>query len=183
MQEIVLPETKPALEWINGRALQKVSPQRQHAVAQLRFGSALLEWAKSRRSGVVGTEWEFRIAPPGEIRRPLVPDVAYLSYDRIPFEDEDAVEIPRAAPNGVVEVWSPGDRKRDVDEKVRVYLAAGTDVIFLVDTDRRTVTARDRSGSTVFAEDDTICHQSLPGFEMIAARLFDGVRPKKSPVD
>ena len=34
MRDIVLPEVKPALEWIGGRAVQKVSPQRKHALAQ-----------------------------------------------------------------------------------------------------------------------------------------------------
>jgi hypothetical protein len=86
MREITLPETKPALEWVNGRALQKLSPRRKHALAQGRFFTALDSWAQTHDCGTVGTEWEFRIAPPGEIRRPLVPDVAYLSYARLPFD-------------------------------------------------------------------------------------------------
>src|SRR6202040_3305648 len=120
MREIILPEAKPALEWVNGRVLQKVSPQRKHAVAQGRFYGALDAWARERGSGEVGTEWEFRIAPPGEVRRPLVPDVAYLSYDRVPYEDEEAADIPRVAPDVAVEVLSPRDHRRDVDEKIRV---------------------------------------------------------------
>ena|SRR5450755_550727 len=104
-RDIVLPDAKPAFEWVNGRALQKVSPQRKHAIAQARFCGALDAWARERGSGEVGTEWEFRIEPPGEARRPLVPDVAYLSYDRVPFEDEEAADIPRVAPDAVVEVY------------------------------------------------------------------------------
>src|SRR5579864_6084136 len=61
MRDIVLPEAKPALEWVNGRVLQKESPQRKHAVAQGRFWGALDAWARERGSGMVGTEWEFRI--------------------------------------------------------------------------------------------------------------------------
>jgi len=104
-RDIVLPDAKPAFEWVNGRALQKVSPQRKHAIAQARFCGALDAWAREHGSGEVGTEWEFRIEPPGEARRPLVPDVAYLSYDRVPFEDEEAADIPRVAPDAVVEVY------------------------------------------------------------------------------
>lgn len=63
MREIILPETKPALEWVNGRPLQKVSPRYKHALAQMRFATALDAWA-NEHGGSVGTEWEFRIQPP-----------------------------------------------------------------------------------------------------------------------
>ncbi len=40
------------------------------------MGSALHTWVGAR--GEVGTEWRFRVQPPGEPARPLVPDVAYV---------------------------------------------------------------------------------------------------------
>jgi len=178
MREIVLPETKPALEWVNGRALQKVSPQRKHALAQGQFCSALSAWSFGKGSGMVGTEWEFRLQPSGEVRRPLVPDVAYLSYARVPYEDEAAADIPRVAPDAVVEVISPGDRRKDIEEKVRVYLACGTSVIFLVDTRHEIVVARDRSAERTFKRGDLVHHKSLPGFAFPVALLFDRPRPK-----
>jgi Uma2 family endonuclease len=179
MREIVLPETKPALEWVNGRVLQKVSPRRKHARAQAVFASALLTWARARGCGEVGTEWEFRIAPPGERRRPLVPDVAYLSYDRVPFENESESEIPRVSPDALVEVLSPGDRKADVEEKVCVYLAAGASVLFLVDTTKQIVTSIDCSGRHAFTLDDDLRHEALPEFSMPVRQLFDRPQPKR----
>src|SRR5215467_1444444 len=110
MAEIEVPDTKPATEWILGRAVQKVSPQRRHALAQGVFFSEMHAWAKRYHAGRVGTEWDFRIAPPGEPRRPLVPDVAYVSYQRIPYESPTEADIPRVAPDLVVEVLSPDDR-------------------------------------------------------------------------
>jgi Uma2 family endonuclease len=172
MADIILPETKPATEWIRGRAVQKVSPQREHALAQGVFFSELHRWAKQFKSGRVGTEWQFRIAPPGEPRRPLVPDVAYLAYSRIPRESPSDADIPRVAPTAVVEVLSPDDTKADVEEKVRVYLAAGTEAVFLVDTKQKTVTARFRLGQQVFGETDEVNNPALPGFAMTAATLF-----------
>jgi Uma2 family endonuclease len=178
MREIVLPETKPALEWVNGRVLQKVSPQRRHALAQGRFCAALDTWATRKGSGMVGTEWEFRLQPSGEVRRPLVPDVAYLSYARLPYEDEAAADIPRVAPDAVVEVLSPGDRPKDIDDKIRVYLACGTNAIFLVDTRCETVVARDHQGQRIFKRGDLVRHASLPDFAMPVDALFDRPRPK-----
>ncbi len=178
MREIILPEAKPALEWVNGRALQKASPQRKHAVAQGRFCGAFDAWALERGSGEVGTEWEFRIAPPGEARRPLVPDVAYLSYNRVPFDDEKASDIPRVAPDVAVEVLSPGDLRRDVDEKIRVFLASGTSVVFVVDTKNEAVTAFDSRGSEQFGRFDTVRHAALPGFALQVPSLFARPKPK-----
>lgn len=178
MHEIILPETKPALEWVNGRVLQKVSPQRKHALAQMEFTTALAAWAKENRCGMVGPEWEFRIQPPGEARRPLVPDVAYISYARLPHDDEAAADIPRVAPDAVVEVISPHDRPADIAEKVRVYLASGTGVVFLVDTEARLVTVRDGGAPRTISQDETIRHESLPGFALPARTLFDWPGPQ-----
>jgi Uma2 family endonuclease len=173
MREIVLPQTKPAMEWVNGRALQKVSPQRKHALAQARFATAFDRWTRTTRAGRFGTEWEFRVEPPGEMRRPLVPDVAYLSYARLAREDTEQADIPRIAPDATVEVISPGDATADVEEKVRVYLACGTSVVFLVDTDKQTITVRDADGERVITRDADVTHRSLAGFSMLARELFD----------
>jgi Uma2 family endonuclease len=179
MREIVLPETKPALEWVNGKVLQKMSPQRRHAFAQGRFCAALSAWSFEKGSGMVGTEWEFRLQPAAEVRRPLVPDVAYLSYARVPYEDEAAADIPRVAPDAVVEVHSPGDRRKDIEDKIRVYLACGTSVIFLVDTRREMVTARDLNEQRTFKRGDLVRHVSLPDFAMPVTALFDRPLPKQ----
>ena len=176
--EITVPETKPATEWVNGRALQKVSPQRKHALAQGVFIATLYAWAMREGSGRVGTEWEFRIAPPGEVRRPLVPDVAYLSYDRVPYAAGADADIPRVAPDVVVEVLSPRDRTADVEEKVRVYLAAGTKVVFLVDTETQKVTARTVGCSHIFSKSEEVRDEALPGFSMPVKLLFEEPRPR-----
>ena len=180
MREIELPEVKPALEWVNGRVLQKVSPQRKHALAQGTFFTALHAWAVRYGNGRVGTEWEFRVQPPGEARRPLVPDVAYLSYDRVPYEAAADADTPRVAPDVVVEIISPGDAQDDVDEKVRVYLAAGTSVVFLVDTDDRFVTSCDTAGRSITRSPDALRHRSMPGFAMPIDVLFEEPKPKRS---
>jgi hypothetical protein len=80
LHEIVLPETKPETEWVRGRAVQKVSATYWHATLHGLIFAALRDWADAGRYGRVGTERRFRVAPPGEVVRPLVPDVAYLSY-------------------------------------------------------------------------------------------------------
>jgi Uma2 family endonuclease len=173
MQEIILPDTKPAQEWVNNRVLHKVTPRRRHALAQGEFMAALRTWSRERRNGMAGTEWHFQVRPPGEISRTLVPDVAYLSYDRMPKVEMEVTEIPRVSPDAVVEVKSPEDTRRDIDEKIRVYLAAGTAVVFLVDPETKVVTIIDAHSRRTLDETDTIRHPALPGFGLPARTLFE----------
>jgi Uma2 family endonuclease len=178
MLEIEVPETKPATEWVNGRALQKMNPRERHSRAQSAFLVALLNWSREHGAGRVGAEWDFRLSPPGEPRRPLVPDVAYLSYERVGYDDDDGASIPRVAPNAVVEILSPGDARRDVNEKIRVYLVSGTDVVFIVDPAREKVTAHDSEGVETFARDGIVTHRSLAGFVLPVASIFEKIPPR-----
>src|SRR5579859_3969621 len=97
IHEIVLPETKPETEWLRGRAVQKVSPRRDHGRLQLLFARALDDWARGR--GEVATEWRFRVPVPGEPIRPLVPDISYVAHARLrPLTDEE-IQAPVMAPD------------------------------------------------------------------------------------
>ncbi|HLJ84852.1 MAG TPA: Uma2 family endonuclease [Candidatus Eremiobacteraceae bacterium] len=180
MREITLPETKPALEWVNGRALQKVSPKRKHALAQIQFAAALNAWARSAHAGMVGTEWRFRIAPPDEVRRPLVPDVAFLSYARMPYAAQLETEEPDIAPDVAVEILSPSDRPADIAEKIRVYLASGSAVVALIDPASQSMTIHEGGGSRSLGPDDAFEHAALPGFHLQIAELFTPPPPPRA---
>jgi len=172
MQSIIKEQTKPASEWIAGRVVQKVSPSQRHASAQARIVAALLAWSDKFETGRVGTEWEFRIAPPVEKPRTLVPDVAFLSYRKVSPERERAAQYPLTAPDAAFEVLSPRDRKSYVAEKIRVYLASGTALVAIVDPDSRIVTMHDASGTQILKERDTLKHAALPGFILPVAAIF-----------
>ena len=171
-REIVLSETKPATEWILGRAVQKVSPRRRHAVIQATFAGALDRWARESKVGTVGTEWEFRVTPPGEITRPLVPDIAFLSYGSMSLKEQRDQQIPYAAPDLAVEILSPEDRTRHVEEKIRVYLASGSRVVIIVEPKSTSLTVHDRSGIRQCHAADTFEHPALAGFKMRVADIF-----------
>jgi Uma2 family endonuclease len=157
-----------------------VSPQRKHALAQGRFWAAFDAWARAHGTGTAGTEWRFQVQPPGEIRRSLVPDVGFLSYERMPLDEQERTGAPSMAPDAVVEVLSPGDRPADVEEKIRVYLSAGTAVIFIVDPELRTVIVRDLDGRCQLSESDFVEHRSLPGLRFSVRDLFESPQPRTS---
>jgi Uma2 family endonuclease len=171
LHEIVLPETKPETEWVRGRALQKVSPQRDHSLLQGELYTQLRLWARGR--GEVGPEWRFRVAPRHEVRRPLVPDVAYISKERLrPLTDAE-MQMPPVAPDVAVEILSPDDRRPDVDDKIRTYLQAGSSLVMVVEPTRRVVELHDPCATKYVDETGTIEHTALPGFRYSVRELFN----------
>ncbi len=169
-REIVLPETKPETEWLRGRAVRKVSPKRTHAVLQLWLGGRLRAWARGH--GVVGSEWRFRIAPPGEDIRPLAPDLSYQSYERMRDATEEEWETPLIPPVAAVEIRSPGDSRADLEDKVATLLRAGTDVVIVVNPRTRTMIAWDAVTKRIFSGAETFEHPALPGFTVALAEMF-----------
>jgi Uma2 family endonuclease len=169
-REMVVSEGKPAFEWILGRPVQKVSSKRRHSLLQAEFVMRLRPWVDGR--GEIGTEWRFRLEPPGEDIRPFVPDVAYLSYERMGERTDVELETPLLAPNAAIEIRSPEDRQLHIDHKIAVYLAAGTDVVVLVDPIGRTIETFDRDGHERFVEGEYFAHLALPGLTFACYQVF-----------
>lgn len=168
--EIVLPDTRPETEWVRGRALQKVSPKTAHSFLQGALTIELSRWAKGR--GRVGPEWRFRVAPPGEIRRPLVPDIAYVATERLRELSDDDLQVPPLAPDVAVEILSPGDRRIDVDDKIETFFRAGSSLVIIVDPQQRIVALHDALNTVRLDERATIEHAALPGFSYPVRDLF-----------
>jgi len=173
IHEIVLPETKPETEWVRGRALQKVSPTYDHSALQTLLAMRLRLWADDGGHGRVGTEWRFRVAPPGAVVRPLVPDVSFLSYATLPADAmRDDVQVPLGAPTVAFEILLPYDRRADVEHKIATYLAAGTAAAVIVDARRETMVVHDSGGARTLQTGDVLMHEALPGFQLDVGRLF-----------
>lgn len=170
--EIVLPLTEPETEWIRGRPLQKVSPLFDHARVQMKFAFALDSWAQRRRRGSVGTGWRFRLAPPGEALRPLVPDVAFVSATQLAPLSREERQAPPIAPSIAVEVLSPSDRTEDVDDKIGTYLRAGTALVIVADPHSRSFSLYDPSGTCTVAAGDVLRHSAMPDFALDVDAFF-----------
>lgn len=170
-----LLETKPATEWLLGRPIQKVMPKEAHAIVQLAFAAALRAWALGR--GQVGVEWRLWLAPPGEIERYLVPDIAYISFERRPRATVAPRAETRIAPDVAVEIRSPDDRNINVMHKIDVYLRAGTSLVIIVDPTRRTCTLHDAETETIVAVGERLDHAALPGFSLDLSEIFGELDP------
>jgi Uma2 family endonuclease len=131
-------DSKPYVEIVRGRRERKVSPKRTHGLLQGRLYRWLDDWAAGR--GEVMTELRCFFLRTDGSPSSLVPDVAYMSLARMPRDvAEDARERPRIAPDIAVEIWSPGDRRRKIEEKVELYLVNGSRLVILVHPKDRTL--------------------------------------------
>ena len=165
-----LPEDERG-ELIRGEWRPMCPPGLEHGEIALTTGTVLRAWVKPRGLGVVFVESGFTLG-----REPdtvVGPDVAFLRAERLPPSDQYARFGP-AAPDLAVEIVSPSDSAADVEEKVRLYLDAGTSLLWVVEPRRRTVTvyAPDRP-PRVLAEGDTLDGGDvLPGFSCKVSDLF-----------
>jgi Uma2 family endonuclease len=99
------------------------------------------------------------------------PDVAFIRRERVP------VPLPlgyfRIPPDLAVEVTSPGDTVREVEEKVADWLAAGTRLVWVIDSRKRTARVHRASGSWNIEADGLLDGEDvLPGFRMALSELF-----------
>ena len=78
------------------------------------------------------------------------------------------------APVLAVEVLSPNDRPGRVDAKVRQYLDAGTRVVWLIDSDDRTVAVyRPGRDFQILKRDEILSGEpELPEFQCVVSHLF-----------
>jgi len=179
VREIVLPETRPEIEWLRGRAVRKMSPRASHSAAEQWWAERLRRWAGDR--GLVLHEWRFRVAPPGEEVRPLVPDVSYVSRERLDALAPEDRETPPLAPDVAVEIRSPGDSRADVMDKAGTLLRAGSTLVVIVNSRTRTVIARDSAAATIFSRGETFAHPALPGFAVAIDAMFEELRAALRP--
>jgi len=108
-------------------------------------------------------------------RRPdtvRAPDVAYLRADRAPAPGTRG--FPELAPDLAVEVRSPDDSHRELAEKVADWLAAGTQVVWVVDPRARTLVVHtsDQAPRTLGEADTLTGGEVLPGFAVVVRELL-----------
>jgi Uma2 family endonuclease len=104
------------------------------------------------------------------------PDIAFVAAERIATAERQK-GFWVGAPDLAVEVVSPGDTQREIDEKVMAWLDAGARLVWVVNPTWRTVTIyRSRRKIRVLTEDDELSGEDVvPGFRCPVGAVFVGV--------
>jgi Uma2 family endonuclease len=159
-------------ELIRGELIQMSPSGSEHVVIIAELAARLRNQVKANKLGIVfGAEGGFLIGrDPDTVR---APDIAFVRRERIPADG-----IPKGywpgAPDLAVEVLSPGDRVSEVDEKVGMWLAAGTLMVWVVNPRWRSVTIyRSAREIRVLTEDEMLDGADVvPGFRCPVRDIF-----------
>ncbi len=158
---------KRLCELIDGVLVEKVRglPESLLAVFLIRHLETFVE---ANNLGIVlGADGMIRILPK-QIR---IPDVSFISWDRLPGRKVPKAQVPRLAPDLAIEVFSPGNTDKEMERKRSDYFEAGVLECWEVRIPTREVLQYLPDG-TITQFDSTISTTLLPGFELSVARLF-----------
>lgn len=171
-QLLRMPDDGFRYELVRGE-LRKMAPAgHAHGRITVRLTWRLAQHVEAHDLGVVyAAETGFLLAVDPDVVR--APDVAFVRKERVALAAEARGYFP-AAPDLAVEVISPGDTYAEVEEKVMVWLEAGTGMVLAVDARTRTVTRyRGLGDITILTEKDVIDGEEIvPGWTMPVADLF-----------
>jgi Uma2 family endonuclease len=106
-----------------------------------------------------------------------IPDVSFISWDRLPDRRLPEERLPDLTPDLAVEILSEGNTPGEMDRKLRDYFFAGTRLVWYVDPQRRTVRIYTSPDQCIeLSERQTLDGGAvLPGFSLPLTQLFAGL--------
>jgi Uma2 family endonuclease len=142
-----------------------------HGAAQNKIGAEFL--FQGERKGHGKSRTDVAVILRRNPDRVVAPDVLFIANRCLPLSHSPEGYL-LTIPDLVVEVRSKNDAGSEVEAKVREYLAAGVELVWVADPDARTVTAhRPNQPPQVFAAADTLTADPvIPGFAVPVAELF-----------
>ncbi len=160
-------------ELVEGRLYEMPPPGQRHGRVTLKIGILLEAHAQRHGLGraIAGDPGFILARNPDTVR---APDVAYISYERLPADQEFPLQYNDIVPELVVEVASPSDTSRHIQEKAESWLRAGVQTVWVVYPDTRQVTVyRAERDAVILQPDDTLDGSpALPGFTCRVAEFF-----------
>jgi len=173
-EELLLLPDEMHGEIVDGRFVPMTAPGFEHGVVTMRIGRLLSAHAEDHALGLVtGAETAFRLRRSPDLVR--CPDCAFVAAARVPpGRNTGAFE---GAPDLAVEVLSPSNSAAEMNRKLFEYFQHGTQLVWVVDSDDRSVTIygggppprRLTDGDTLDGGD------VMPGLAIPVARLFAGL--------
>jgi len=166
---VALPDDQLRHELIDGEHVVSPSPNTAHQQVCKRLFLALNRHAEEHALGEV-------LFAPFDIKLSMftvvVPDLVYFTADR--FARVVNEKHATAAPDLVVEILSPGTRRRDKGRKRTVYDREGVREYWVVDPEGRAITALRRPRADAGLTDMTTLTSDAD--ESLESPLFPGLR-------
>ena len=171
---VLFPDDGLRHELVDGEHYVTPSPNLRHQQILLDLAFVIRSWLESHPIGrlfvapcdVVLSEFDV-----------VEPDLLYVSNER--WADVATPQNIRGVPNLVIEIASPGTRRRDQTEKKALYERAGVSEYWVVDPDidvvrvyRQGAHGFDRAIELSRKAGDVLTTPLLPGLDLPLARIF-----------
>jgi Uma2 family endonuclease len=160
-----------ACELVDGTLVEKPVGTIESFLAAVLI-EVLRSFTRTKKLGLVsGEQGPYRLKM-GLVR---MPDVAFISWSRIPGELKNLPPIAPVVPELAIEVLSESNTKTEIERKLNEYFSSGVLLAWIFDPRTKTV-AIHRSAAqpdSILTESDTLDGGSvLPGFQLKLADLF-----------
>jgi Uma2 family endonuclease len=159
-------------ELIRGEVVTMSLPGGRHGKVALKIGRLIGNYVEAAQLGdTYAAETGFIVEHDPDTVRGA--DVAFVGNERLVLITRPEKHIP-FGPDLAVEVRSPNDREDEIEEKVQLWLSAGSQIVWTVDPDDRTVVVHRRGAEPVtLREDDEIdAGDVIPGFRCRVSDFF-----------
>jgi len=167
-----MPEDGRFHELVRGEILVMTPAGLEHGWIVADLGATLRDFVRANSLGIIvsGDAGFVLQRNPDTVRGP---DIAFIRQVRI---DKTGISPKyfEGPPDLAIEVVSPEDRYTEVDAKVQDYLAAGAQLVWVVNPRTRNVTAygADRQIRVFTEGEELVATELLPGFACRVADLF-----------
>lgn len=119
---------------------------------------------------VAGADGMMRLAA-GLVR---IPDVSFVSWDRLPGRKVPRDPIPDLSPDLAVEVLSKSNTEAEMEHKLLDYFTAGARLVWYIDPQNRTTRVYSSPTQSVLLSEENVLDGGdvLPGFKLPLKELF-----------
>ena len=159
-------------ELVDGEVVEMAPVNEWHGKVAFKISGAFYLYSRTRGVGSGGVETGYRLHQnPDTVRGP---DISFNLGSRDAGEGARTGFVP-GAPDIAVEVISPSNSPAEIDRKVREYLEAGSQRVWLVyAVPPRVLIHRSDGAVQTFTGEEVITDEELlPGFSLPLSEIFD----------
>ncbi len=169
---LLIPETKPVNEFIDGAIYPKPMPQGKHSIIQRELTFAVDRPLRDQKIARAFPELRCTFGD-----RSTVPDISVFNWNRIPRNPDGSVaNIFAIAPDWTIEILSPDQGQTKVVKNIMHCLKFGAQMGWLIDPDEQTVFVY-QPGKEIEIFDEANQQLLMPGFaeglQLRVGDLFD----------
>jgi Uma2 family endonuclease len=163
-------------ELVRGRVIEVSPAGNEASETGVNISTELKIFVKAHPIGrITGADGGYQLGP----NTMRAPDVGFYGNEKLATLKDRKKYLP-FAPDLAVEVVSPNDSASEVQDKVALYLQAGTRLVWVFYPDLRQVVHHpDRTARTLSAEETLDGEDVLPGLQLKIADLFPPIDDMK----